>query len=403
MAKKISKLTRLQEGIEAFKETAKDVDIDIVEYKKLFKKNGKLHVEFSYRDKSNKVVSKTQRVDRHLTCTKEARLKRQMKRAKKRNDAHFTTEDLKEAICKIYGKEAYDLSKTVYTNAKTKFEVTCRKHNESFGRVKHDMLANKKGCPLCKKEKTFIKRAKLVHGDKYSYNNIHFKSSVPSQQLVLIYCKKCKEYFPQKPSHHISGHGCPTCGYKAMREKQSLSTEDFIRLSREVHGDKYDYSITKYKNYTSPINFICPIHGVRVAIASDHLQGHRCSLCSAGTSYGELKISEWLDKNGINNKEQVRFKDCKDIRPLPFDFALYNENNELLLLIEYDGEYHYKPIDRHSNYQKAYLNFLDRIKKDNIKTKYCEENNISLLRIPYWRFDEIEYILENELIAREVL
>ena len=36
--------------------------------------------------------------------------------------------------------------------------------------------------------------------------------------------------------------------------------------------------------------------------------------------------------------------------------------------------------------------------RDNIKTKYCEDNHIKLIRIPYWDFDNIEQILTKELI-----
>ena len=35
--------------------------------------------------------------------------------------------------------------------------------------------------------------------------------------------------------------------------------------------------------------------------------------------------------------------------------------------------------------------------KDNIKTQYCKDNNIKLIRIPYWDFDNIEEILKKEL------
>ena len=34
---------------------------------------------------------------------------------------------------------------------------------------------------------------------------------------------------------------------------------------------------------------------------------------------------------------------------------------------------------------------------DNIKNKYCHDNNIKLIRIPYWKMKEIEKILGNEL------
>lgn len=35
--------------------------------------------------------------------------------------------------------------------------------------------------------------------------------------------------------------------------------------------------------------------------------------------------------------------------------------------------------------------------RDSIKNKYCEDNGIKLLRIPYWDFKNIDEILSKEL------
>jgi very-short-patch-repair endonuclease len=87
--------------------------------------------------------------------------------------------------------------------------------------------------------------------------------------------------------------------------------------------------------------------------------------------------------------EQKCFEDCKDKRVLPFDFYLEDYN----ILIEYDGELHYKE-SRYKNSQDK-LNIIKN--HDNIKNNYCKENNIKLIRIPYTEFDNIENILKKEL------
>ena len=43
---------------------------------------------------------------------------------------------------------------------------------------------------------------------------------------------------------------------------KKLTTEEFIKRAKEVHGDKYDYSLVDYKNMTTKIKIICPIHGI---------------------------------------------------------------------------------------------------------------------------------------------
>jgi len=81
--------------------------------------------------------------------------------------------------------------------------------------------------------------------------------------------------------------------------------------------------------------------------------------------------------------------DCRNKKELPFDFYLPDYN----LCIEYDGIFHYEDI-----FDKPY-DFKTGKKRDKIKTKYCKDNNINLLRIPYWEFDNIEEILRQTLFG----
>jgi len=63
------------------------------------------------------------------------------------------------------------------------------------------------------------------------------------------------------------------------------------------------------------------------------------------------------------------------------------------MLIEYDGIQHFKPIKYFGGEEK----FKFQQKTDFIKNEYCKNNNIKLLRIPYWEFDNIKLILAKEL------
>lgn len=103
---------------------------------------------------------------------------------------------------------------------------------------------------------------------------------------------------------------------------------------------------------------------------------HRCKSCTSHISSYEKKIIDYLDYLGINYELQYTFEDCKGIRPLPFDFYLPKFNT----CIEVDGEQHYMPIEWFTNHG---LDFEKRQIYDNIKTEYCKNNNISLIRISY--------------------
>ena len=79
--------------------------------------------------------------------------------------------------------------------------------------------------------------------------------------------------------------------------------------------------------------------------------------------------------NNIKYERQKKFTECKNIRKLSFDFYLPNYN----IIIEYDGIQHFEIID----YWLGSDGLKDRIFRDNIKTDYCLNNNIKLLRIKY--------------------
>lgn len=94
-----------------------------------------------------------------------------------------------------------------------------------------------------------------------------------------------------------------------------------------------------------------------------------------------------LKKSDVEFIQEKSFTDCIDKHALPFDFYLPDLNT----CIEYDGEQHYFNI-------KYFGNSLESVQEhDRIKTKYCEDNGIKLIRIPYWEYDNIETILTTEL------
>lgn len=75
--------------------------------------------------------------------------------------------------------------------------------------------------------------------------------------------------------------------------------------------------------------------------------------------------------------------------PLKFDFKLFIGDN--IILIEFDGVQHFRPIERFGGLEY----FQIRKERDEIKNKYCKDNNIPLYRLTYLDFDNHE--LENKL------
>ena len=101
-----------------------------------------------------------------------------------------------------------------------------------------------------------------------------------------------------------------------------------------------------------------------------------------------------MEKYNVVFIPQKRFDDCRRIYPLPFDFYLPSYNT----IIEYDGEGHYYPVDFKGH--DGTETFQRTAKNDKIKNEYCKNNNINLIRIPYWDYDNIEMILDNILFTQ---
>lgn len=233
----------------------------------------------------------------------------------------------------------------------------------------------------------YIQKAKIKHGNIYEYNLIKY---INAHTKIKIICKKHGE-FEQTPNSHLNGNGCPVCGRNNTILAKTFTKEIFIDKAKKVHGDKYDYSLVEYTHKDSQIEIICKIHGSFKQIANNHLRGKGCSKCNS--SRGELKVENWLKENNKNYINQKKFSNCKNIHQLPFDFYLPEYN----LCIEYDGELHFNLPCWNKNKEKMKLIFEKTKINDKIKDEYCKNNNIHLLRIPYWDFNNIETILNDYL------
>lgn len=114
--------------------------------------------------------------------------------------------------------------------------------------------------------------------------------------------------------------------------------------------------------------------------------------CGCLMSEGELLIGAFLKENNINFKKQFSFSDLiGQVEALRFDFAILNNKNKVVSLIEYQGIQHYCPVEYFGG-QEAYEK---QIKFDNLKREYCLKNNIPLLEISYKDKNKIKQILKN--------
>lgn len=104
-----------------------------------------------------------------------------------------------------------------------------------------------------------------------------------------------------------------------------------------------------------------------------------CGLC--GASIGVVAIEQILKDNNISYIREYTFPNLigKNNMPYRFDFYL----PELHRLIEFDGIQHFQE-------REIFKDALEEIQfRDKQKNLYCIENNIPLIRIPYWKVDTL--------------
>ena len=229
----------------------------------------------------------------------------------------------------------------------------------------------------------FIQDAIKVHGNLYDYSKVEY---INDSTKVIITCKVHGDFL-QKPDHHLSNQGCPICAYQKRAHSTRRSFQKTIDDCNKVHNNKYDYSKVVYINNKTKVCIICPEHGEFWQNIINHLFCKTgCPKC-AQYSKGEKSIERWLTKKGFFFISQKRFKECKNKKPLPFDFYL----PEMKTCIEYDGEQHFMKRSR------WYSNQI--VINDKIKNEYCLLNSIRLIRIPFWKRDFIPQILTEVLLS----
>lgn len=113
--------------------------------------------------------------------------------------------------------------------------------------------------------------------------------------------------------------------------------------------------------------------------------------CSQRSS-GEIYIMDILDNNNIEYISQYRFL---DFAKKSYDFAII-ENNNIIRLVEFDGEQHYKEVPQ----WKESLELIQ--KRDKEKNEYALSHNIPLVRIPYWERNNLtlDLILGDKYLVK---
>lgn len=336
---------------------------------------------------------------------------------------------------------------SIYQGNKNPLVVKCI-HHGIFTTTPLNLNRSKDGCPTCSIGKLqcddFIKRANKRFDKKYDYSQVDY---VNTSTKVKIVCKDHGSFLMTPYEHYGRGHGCPKCGVDRFR----VTPEDYIYRVRKVHGDRYDYSKTKYVHNQKKVTIICREHGPFKQEARVHLDGSGCGKCfqkrnrSSLTKFIENAQKLHGDRYDYSNVEYVNNKTpviiiCRlhgEFKTLPnshlaircgcpkckeskgemrirnfllshhidfiqeyriagfkyrYDFYLPKLN----LLVEFHGQQHYKPV----NIFGGEAGYKNTVKRDKIKRELAKRNNYRMTTMSYrsMHSNNLERIFKAKLI-----
>ena len=132
---------------------------------------------------------------------------------------------------------------------------------------------------------------------------------------------------------------------------KKLTNDEFIAKSKNIHGEKYNYSQVEYKTSHSKIKIICSIHGTFEQTANQHLNGSGCSKCSNNykiNTYDFIKQSKNIHKNTYFLKPACN--GTLNIDFLYFDnFAVRRTKDQFILILKISFRITEKAEDKYCN------------------------------------------------------
>jgi len=328
----------------------------------------------------------------------------------------YTIENIK--LWCILNNKSYKLLSDIYNGNDEKLQWKCLKDDcaEVF-ESKWKNIVQGNNCPFCAGVQIGLSNCLATKRPDVSssWHPVLNKGLTP-YNVTIGYDKKVWWQCLNNPKHEWEASpnsrtnvnsGCPFCCPTHRRSSDDYNLlSDNPELCKEWNYKNNDILPSEYtpssSQYAWWICKDCDYEWKATIYERNRKDGNATGCPECNSSKGEKVIRNYLKIYNVNFKEQFRIKDCRNRRPLPFDFVVLKKDNNLLFLIEYDGEQHYFPARFSKNKEKMNNKLIQIQKHDKIKDEYCKNNNIRLLRIPYWDFDNIETILDNALKSKNI-
>jgi predicted nucleic acid-binding Zn-ribbon protein len=294
-----------------------------------------------------------------------------------------TAEFIRRAIL-IHGTK-YLYEKIVYLRCDLAVIITCREHGD-FTKEPIDHINNKKsGCPECGKIKQQETRTKYTVVDVdtklKSKNMKRLSPYLGSSKRIEIRCLVCTYRWDTTFFNiNIQDHGCPACNDVTL----SNDDVDLFIIKNNLNIMRMD----NYIHYDVKINWRCLCCGEIWKNSYHNIMSkliNSCPDCSCRKN--EKIVKNFLKENNIIF-EKIEIKLPINIRRCRPDFYIPSMN----LIIEYNGDHHYRPVTFGGSMEKALKKFEYQQIRDSQLRTYCKENNIILEEIDGRKYVNVKLI-----------
>jgi len=256
---------------------------------------------------------------------------------KKKDMRIFVTTELFIERAKEKHGDKFDYSKVNYVKQYEKVILICPVHGEFLMEPRNHLRCNS-GCYECKStlklsNKQWIEKAKNRHNDKYDYSLSEY---VNNKTKIKIICPEHGE-FEQMPITHINGGNCRSC----INLNQTKNNDTFINNAISIHGNVYNYSLSKYVNNKTKLKIVCSIHGEFEQTPQSHLSGSGCLKCNI--------LKQTKTNADFINESKLIFGD-------KFDYSLVdyvNNETKVKLSCKKHGEFEATPNNHLSKSQQC--------------------------------------------------
>jgi very-short-patch-repair endonuclease len=309
----------------------------------------------------------------------------------------YTYDDVKKFI---EDNTDFELLEKEYIDCKTKMKLKCKCGNEH--ELNFDVIKNLKQtcCAECgiknkierKRQNSFPKVKKFVEENS---NAMLLEEKYKNNSTKMKFRCKCGKDFVTTFAHFKDQNKreCNECSEKKKTGKFKPYT--FSKVKEIIESKGCELLSKEYNSNTQKLDIKCVCGETFTTDLAGFSSKNktRCDKCTKKQSTYARIVEEYLRLKNIKFVKEYRFKKCRYILPLPFDFYLPG----IKTCIEVDGEMHYTP----SRFKDAKKDFRETLLRDSIKSQFCKENKIQLIRIPYYEIkNEVYQNRINMLIPR---